>query len=141
MGVAALGERPRRSTSGVPGYTVAQVSRLLGCSESTARKRPRSSEIVDAAGVALWGADEVDAERAALLARLGAVEPVKEADASIADLRRERDDLRKRVANLEEKFRLVLAARAAAREAQRHRIAEEQALHDAALMDLEPLTK
>jgi hypothetical protein len=123
VGLPRLGYTPRLSSTGVPGYTIAEAGALLGCSDGKVRGIYERT-FVDGSGTRLCEAEDVDRRRAELLARLGATEPGE----GVIDV--------ERVRRLEEKLRLLLAARAAARDSERNALAAEEAYLDAVLADL-----
>jgi hypothetical protein len=134
-----LGETPVGAKEGGTGFTVAQTGRLLGCSEGTVRNNFGTSSLRDNRNRLLCPADEVLKQRSLLLQQLGAVEGGIDADEDLEKVVRERDDLRARLATAEEKIRLIVAARSAAREKEIHSLAEEKAYLEMALLDLDPL--
>jgi hypothetical protein len=120
----------RRASNGTLGYTVAQVRRLLDCADGTVRNKFKE-HLLDEPGTQLVDAAAVDAARKALLARLGARE-----DDGLGGSDEAIQNLQERILLLEERLRLLTAARAAARERERQALAEEDAYMQAAILDL-----
>jgi hypothetical protein len=138
MVAANMGEVPQSSRSGELGYTVQQTMRLLGLSDSTVRKHFASQMLTGASGRSLCPATEVLVERSLLLDGLGAVD-AGDVPNTGEGLQIEVQELRICLSKAEERIRLIVAARSAARDREVSAHAEERAYLEIALMELDPL--
>lgn len=133
------GEAPQESTTGEYGFTSSQVRSLLDCSDGTARKLCPPT-LMSRSGVQLAPHEVVRRVRQDLLLRLRAreLDPADEAQRPAAPDGDAVATLQERVMVLEERLRLISAARAAAREGTRMALAEEDAYLQGMTLDLRP---